>query len=189
MMQDVISRAFTLATFATALAIPGAYGQVKTVATHCKGEERVVFSCPFKFGKTASLCASADLTKTTGTLQYRYGVVGKKPELIFPRLGEHENPIYDHPSWNFHLYARSRSSTANVPLSNSKSIHMTFTPIEERPDINFVVDAEVGPESQYQGTMLTIYESGGQGRTISEHRCIKEKTTEDLHSLKDIIQK
>ncbi|MES2876915.1 MAG: hypothetical protein V4713_00745 [Pseudomonadota bacterium] len=172
------------------MASGAAFAQNKSVvATHCTPDERIVFSCPFKHGKTASLCASSDLTKTTGTLQYRYGVVGKKPELVFPQLGTHENPIYDHPSWNFYLYANTRWATANVPPGDSVSIHMTFTPVEGRPDVNFVIDAQAGPESRYRGTMLTIYESGGQGRTIAEHRCIKEKTTEDLFSLKDIIQK
>lgn len=178
-----------IVVLAVVLAMPEANAQAQAIATHCKPGERIVFSCPFKHGKTASLCASADLTKITGTLQYRYGVVGKSPELMFPRLGEHENPIYDHPSWNFHLYANERWSTTNVPPGNSVNIHMTFTPIEDHPEINFVIDAEAGPRSRYQGTMLTIYESGGQGRTVAEHRCIKEKTTEDLFSLKDIIQK
>ena len=171
------------------LVIQHAEAKEKVVPTHCTSNERVVFSCPFKHGKTASLCASPDLSKTTGTLQYRYGVVGKAPELVYPKLGEHENLIYDHPGWNFHLYANAPWTTTNVPMGKSVNIHMTFTPIEDRPDINFVIDAEAGPESRYQGTMLTIYESGGQGRTIAEHRCIKEKTTENLFFLKDIIQK
>lgn len=167
----------------------GAFAQGKRViATHCNSEERVVFSCPFMHGKTASLCASADLTKSTGTLQYRYGAVSKMPELVFPRLGEHENPIYEHPSWNFHLYSNSHWSTTTVPPGNSVNLHMTFTPFEDHPEVHFVIDAEAGPQSRYQGTMLTIYESVGQGRTIAEHRCIKEQTTQDLFSLKDIIQ-
>lgn len=182
-----------------------AFAQSKpVVATHCKPDERIVFSCPFKPGKTASLCASSDLTKTTGTLQYRYGVVGKKPELMFPDL-EERTVERNHPKnwfdWSSSLWTPQNNgrgssihtnkqwSTKNVPLGNSVNIHMTFTPIDGRPDVNFVIDAQVGPELDYQGTMLTIYESGGQGRIIAEHRCIKEKTTEDLFSLKDIIQK
>ncbi|MES2876914.1 MAG: hypothetical protein V4713_00740 [Pseudomonadota bacterium] len=31
--------------------------------------------------------------------------------------------------------------------------------------------------------------AGGQGRTIAEHRCIKEKTAEKLFSLKEVLQK
>ncbi len=170
------------------LVMPHAYAKEKAVPTHCTADERVVFSCPFKHGKTASLCASAELTKTTGTLQYRYGLVGKKPELMFPQLGEHENPIYDHPTWNFHLYANAPWSTANVPLGKSVSIDVSFTPLDDHPEVHFVLYAQAGPESRYQGVLLSIYESVGKGRTIAEHRCIKEKTTEDLFSLKNIIQ-
>lgn len=32
-------------------------------STHCKPEEKVIFSCPFRNGKTVSLCASPDLSK------------------------------------------------------------------------------------------------------------------------------
>lgn len=173
----------------SALALPHAYAKDKVIPTHCAPDERVVFSCPFKHGKTASLCASADLTKTTGTLQYRYGVVGKKPELVFPKLGEHENPIYDHPAWNFQLYANAPWATANVPIGKSVSIDVSFTPLEDHPEVHFVLYAQAGPESRYQGVLLSIYQSVGQGRTIAEHHCIKEKTTEDLFFLKEIIQK
>lgn len=177
-----------LVLIATMTQPQGAFAQVKAVPTHCKPDERVVFSCPFKRGKTASLCASPDLTKTTGTLQYRYGVVGRKPELTFPDL-EDRTVERNHPKNWFYWYSNSRWSTTNVPRGDSVNIHMTFTPVEDHPEINFVIDAEAGPESRYQGTKLTIYESGGQGRTIAEHRCISAKTTEDLFSLRDIIQK
>ncbi len=179
------------------------YAQNRDASTHCKPDERVVFSCPFKHGKTASLCASADLTKSTGTLQYRYGAVGRKLELIFPDL-EDRTVKRNHPKYwfdwgstylsplgtgqGFASRANERWSTANVPLGKSVNIHVNFTPIDDHPEINFVIDAEAGPESRFQGTMLTIYESVGKGRTIAEHRCIRDHTTEDLFSLKDIIR-
>lgn len=53
--------------------------------THCKPDEKVIFSCPFKNGKTVSLCASPDLSKDVGTLQYRYGRIGRTPELSYPQ--------------------------------------------------------------------------------------------------------
>lgn len=199
------NRTSRVVTLAIAFAVSSACAQKKDVATHCKPDERVVFSCPFKHGKTASLCASSDLTKTTGTLQYRYGVVGRTPELMFPdledRTVERNHPkhwfgwssSYMSPLKNRHgsiAWANDRWSTKNAPPGDTVTVHMTFTPIDDHPEINFVIDAGVGPESRYQGTMLTIYESGGkEGRTIAEHRCVKEKTTEDLFFLKDIIQK
>lgn len=193
-----------VATLTAMLAMTSALAQTKVVPTHCKPDERVVFSCPFKHGKTASLCASADLTKTTGTLQYRYGVIDKTPELVYPKLGEYENPVYDHPSRNFDWYsslsipmpngsigrANTKWSTKNVPTGDGVRIYLNFSPIDENPAINFTIQAEAGFEASYQGAMLLITESvGPQGRPIAGHRCIKEKTTEDLFSLKDIIQK
>ncbi|OYX02939.1 MAG: hypothetical protein B7Z15_18690 [Rhizobiales bacterium 32-66-8] len=53
--------------------------------TLCRPGETVVFSCPTG-GRTASVCASADLSSATGTMTYRYG----RPdavELSFPAAG------------------------------------------------------------------------------------------------------
>lgn len=189
----------------TGLASVGAWTQAKPLAaTHCKADERVVFSCTFKHGKTASLCASADLSPTIGTLQYRYGVIDKPPELTFPMV-EEGTTARNHPKnwfdWSSSYstplgkagsiaYANTRWSTRNVPPGDSVSIKMLFTPIEGHPEVNFVIEAMAGPESRYQGSLLTIYESvGSEGRTIAVHQCIKNRTVEDLFSLKDIIQR
>ena len=42
-------------------------------ATLCNSDEKVVFSCAVSGGKMVSLCASPDLTKASGYLQYRFG--------------------------------------------------------------------------------------------------------------------
>jgi hypothetical protein len=42
-------------------------------ASHCNVEETIVFSCPVKGQKIVSVCASNDLTATTGSLIYRFG--------------------------------------------------------------------------------------------------------------------
>lgn len=181
------------------------WSQVKSsMATHCRDGERVVFSCPFKHGKTASLCASADLSPTRGTLQYRYGVIGTTPELTFPIAEEGWSAASNHPKnwfrWSYFDstplsgwsagHTAERWSTRDVPAGKSVAMTVVFTPIEDHPEVNFVIEAMAGPESRYQGSLLTIYESvGRQGRTIAEHRCIKSRTTEDLFSLQDIFQK
>lgn len=179
-----------------------AWSQAKSsAATHCKAAERVVFSCPFKHGKTASLCASADLSPTDGTLQYRYGVVGKTPELTFPTLEEGAG-ARDHPKtwfqWSYsdrtpwgkrvpgHL--KRQWSTRDVPPGESVAIRMVFTPIEGHPELNFIIEAMAGPDTRYQGSLLMITESVGRGRMIAEHRCIKDRTVEDLFYLKDIVE-
>ncbi len=52
--------------------------------THCIRGEDVLFNCRLsRSSKIASVCASADLTKTEGYLQYRFGVPGKL-EFVYP---------------------------------------------------------------------------------------------------------
>ncbi len=59
------------------------------VGSLCFVDEAVVFSCSSTKGKTISLCSSSILTASDGYLQYRYGVIGKIPELVFPKRQEH----------------------------------------------------------------------------------------------------
>lgn len=42
----------------------------------CKGNEQVIFGCQIK-GKFISICASKNLSRTTGYAQYRFGKPGK----------------------------------------------------------------------------------------------------------------
>lgn len=52
--------------------------------TLCDGQEKAVFSCSVISGKMVSLCASPDLSRDTGYLQYRYGRSPGSVELQFP---------------------------------------------------------------------------------------------------------
>jgi hypothetical protein len=68
----------------------------------CAGTERIVFSCLTKRAgrspaKIVSLCASRDLTKEQGYLQYRFGLA-QKVELEFPssRTGTQPQFQYTH---------------------------------------------------------------------------------------------
>jgi hypothetical protein len=69
----------------------------------CAKTEHVIFSCRTKSkgkrssGKIVSLCASPDLTREHGYLQYRYGLPGKI-ELEFPgsRTGTQQQFQYTH---------------------------------------------------------------------------------------------
>lgn len=55
--------------------------------SHCSKNEKVVFSCKLS-KKVVSICASEDLSSTSGYMQYRFGKVGA-PELGISRLNEH----------------------------------------------------------------------------------------------------
>ena len=54
----------------------------------CASEEKIIFSCAIG-KKTLSVCASNDLSSSTGYLQYRFGTSLDKLELIFPQTKDH----------------------------------------------------------------------------------------------------
>ena len=56
--------------------------------TWCAATERIYFSCQIG-KKTVSLCGSDQITKTEGYLQYRFGLISKEHELIFPSTQKH----------------------------------------------------------------------------------------------------
>lgn len=60
--------------------------------TLCAKDEQVAFSCHVK-GKIVSLCASADLSATAGTVQYRYGKKNAL-ELIYPSTPEDPRKVF-----------------------------------------------------------------------------------------------
>ena len=66
--------------------------------TLCTKDERVIFSCALKRpAKVVSICASKDLTRESGYLQYRFGLPGRT-ELEFPqgRTGTQTKFDYSH---------------------------------------------------------------------------------------------
>lgn len=66
--------------------------------TLCHRNERVIFSCPIRRpAKIVSLCASKDLTREQGYLQYRFGLP-QKIELEYPsqRSGSQQKFHYTH---------------------------------------------------------------------------------------------
>jgi len=81
-------RALTIVIVATILlaAQAGAVHLKPTLRhnSHCTTDEHVIFNCTVKAAKIVSLCASKDLSKDKGYLQYRFGLPGKL-ELEFPK--------------------------------------------------------------------------------------------------------
>ena len=63
-----------------------------SVYTHCKVNEMVVYSCSTG-SHILSLCASPDISKNQGYLQYRYGLRGK-PELVYPETFQHPAGLF-----------------------------------------------------------------------------------------------
>jgi hypothetical protein len=65
-----------------ALAAFATYAGPAAGATLCNSDERIVFSCSAG-SRIASICASSDLSKTQGSIQYRFGRPGRL-ELVYP---------------------------------------------------------------------------------------------------------
>jgi hypothetical protein len=63
-----------------------------TVYTHCKVNEMVVYSCATG-SRILSICASPDISKNQGYLQYRYGLKGKL-ELVYPETFQHPAGLF-----------------------------------------------------------------------------------------------
>lgn len=103
-LEDAIpvERAGRSATTATAGPAGKIRGQTTATALQpnslCAKDEHIIFSCAVKRpAKFVSLCASPELTKDRGYLQYRFGLPGKI-ELEFPqdRQGSPQKFRYSH---------------------------------------------------------------------------------------------
>ncbi len=94
-LNSFLSVTIVVALIATSAGVQAS--QHKLVMTWCTSSEKVIFSCPLNNGKTVSVCASLDLSKEAGSLQYRFGRLGATPELKYPMPS-------GHPSTNFNYY-------------------------------------------------------------------------------------
>ena len=80
---------------------------------HCTAAEQVILSCEIegKAGKVLSLCASKEVTATTGWMAYRFGALGAvelevpstpaPPPATFAYATESEGPQISHSTWTF----------------------------------------------------------------------------------------
>lgn len=98
-----VQRYFAAFVFAISLGLP----ELAAGASHCTADEVQFWSCSAK-GKVYELCASRDLGKGTGYLQYRAGRLGKV-ELVFP--SERSNPLG---VFSYRLFNRHASLSFNI---------------------------------------------------------------------------
>jgi hypothetical protein len=101
--------------------------------TLCTRDERVIFSCPVKKpAKIVSVCASKDLTRDRGYLQYRFGLPGKI-ELEFPkdRTGTQQKFQYTH-------YFRARVDLTEINFTIDGYQYQVFDTYqgEEKPAVS-----------------------------------------------------
>ena len=117
---------YVIFTFFSAVSVFGA-------ESHCAPDEQVIFSCGIRdSSKVLSLCASRQLTKEEGYIQYRFGAVGKS-EFGFPpsREGSRVRFSYSH-------YFRAQADRTEVRFRNGKYEYSVFSDYEGdmRPAIN-----------------------------------------------------
>jgi hypothetical protein len=101
--------------------------------TLCNHDEQVIFSCPTRpAARIVSLCASRELTKQSGYVQYRFGQPDKI-ELEFPgqRSGTQQMFHYSH-------YMRAQVDETEIRFQLNGYDYAVFSTYngEERPAIN-----------------------------------------------------
>jgi len=68
------------------------YPALAAAPTLCKADELVVFSCPTG-AHTASVCASKDISKSAGALQYRFGKK-ENVDMAYPDAGAKPTDVF-----------------------------------------------------------------------------------------------
>ncbi len=137
----------------------------------CAKDEHIVFTCPVKRtakhpAVIASLCASADLDKERGYLQYRFGLPGKV-ELEFPkdRHGTQKQFRYSH-------YFRYQVDLTEIKFQidiNEYSVFDTY-------------NGEAKPAVAEQGVNVSA-----PGRTKDTTFICRTKPQADYSTLQDIL--
>jgi hypothetical protein len=111
------------------------------VGSLCFSDEEVIFSCSSEKGKTISLCSSSILTESDGYLQYRYGVIGKIPELVYPKRPEHP---------------KERFISGTVPYSGGGAAYLRFN----KSKYSYTVFTGIGKGWEKEG--VVVKKSGKQ---------------------------
>ncbi|HEX9454431.1 MAG TPA: hypothetical protein VGA27_08725 [Candidatus Binatia bacterium] len=89
--------------------------------TLCRGEERVIFSCPIAGpGKVISLCASPTIDTKRGYLQYRFGKSGAV-ELQFPQARANTQLAF-----RYAHYFRAQVDRTEVSFDNQDYRYVIF---------------------------------------------------------------
>ena len=91
---------------------PGTAAPVVINGTLCAAGEDARFSCAAKNGKVISICASPDLSATTGSIQYRFGRPGAV-ELSYPA-----DPATGRTALTWNTQNHASSQSFNVVFQN-----------------------------------------------------------------------
>ena len=133
----------------------------------CNAQEKVVFSCFIK-KRMVSLCATPDLTAKTGRLTYRFGLLGKTPELVYPATETQPKEAF---TASFINWARRSYQAISFKLADR-----TYKVYNHNADIE-------GEPSRSNGAGVIVEKSG---KVIADLWCdepYQNKMWESLHEI------
>jgi hypothetical protein len=175
MRKAIVGALFSLALALVMIggsAVSAKYGDPEPVERQpgslCTADEQVIFSCSLqRSGKLASLCGSKDLDKTTGYIQYRFGLP-EKTELEFPseRSDTQQKFRYAH-------YFRARVDETEISFDNKGYRYTIFDSYQ----------GDMKPIEMSQGIRVSAL-SGSDKET--ELRC-RSRAKANYGSLGDIL--
>lgn len=121
----------------------------------CAAGEQIVFSCTLKRpAKMLALCASPNLSKASGYIQYRYGLPGKI-ELEFPKARDRSMETF-----SYRHYFRAQVDETEISFTNEGTSYSIFD------DYN----GEEKPALRQQGIVITPSGSDKEVRLVCNGR-------------------
>lgn len=124
---------FAICGIGLSLIVMGQPSSQTAPSSLCAANEQIIFNCSLKKpAKMVSLCASRDLSKTRGYLQYRFGVPGKI-ELEFPKDRQRTQQAF-----RYKHYFRAQVDMTSISFSVADYEYSVFDDYngEEKPAIS-----------------------------------------------------
>lgn len=115
-------------------------------------------------GRFISVCGSKDLSSSSGYLQYRFGVRGGTPELMFPAEVKHPKGLFEFGNEGF----GAKSSTRNLKFKIGKHGYVVYS------------------STYVYGTDAAGVASVVEGSPIRRTACLADIRQDDLYLLQDL---
>jgi hypothetical protein len=119
-------------------------------SSHCTHTERVMFSCKLIHSKKiVSLCASPNISHSSGYIQYRFGGV-HHAELVYPS-------DRDHPRGNFELF--------HIQFTRASAYGISFKLEGYEYSLRYIVSGPDPRDDEYQ--LIAVAENSGETKFVS----------------------
>jgi hypothetical protein len=148
----------------------------------CANDEDALFSCPIG-SKVLSVCASRDLSASSGYVQYRFGNKDR-PELIFPQARVHPAKYFAYGELSyssgggFYLRFNNAGSFYTVYSAEARSYSGGADTIKAWESAGVVVEGE-GKVRSHLKCRLPRSSQGGLELTVNEEKIRNAKVPED----------